>query len=50
MKIETLIKILKLELRDVSKNELLEVIHVLNEIYKERIKRAKKRIPSISHS
>ncbi|MFW9930374.1 MAG: hypothetical protein ACFFD1_13340 [Candidatus Thorarchaeota archaeon] len=50
MKIETLIKIIKLELKDVPKNELLEVIHVLNEIYKERIKRAKNAIPSGSHN
>ena len=41
MKIETLIKIIKLELKKASKNELLEVIHVLNEIYKKKRNRDK---------
>jgi len=50
MKIKTLIKIIKLELKDASKNELLEVIHVLNEIYKERKKREKSRVPTVSYS
>jgi len=50
MKVETLIKIIKLELKNASKNELLEVIHVLNEIYKEKKKREKIRIPTVLKS
>jgi len=36
MKIKTLIRIIEIELKDASKNQLLEVIHALNEIYKNK--------------
>jgi len=39
MKLQTLVKILKIELERASKNEILEIIHELNEIYKKRFRK-----------